>query len=434
VRHLKLTFLQKAGHKNILQAMSNLRPNFKRNFSLGVLNGTFFMAAIAFIAGSTVLPVFISKLTDSRVLIGIISHVEWFGWLLPQLFAAIFLAHRRKALGFYNRLSFIRMTIFAICIASIFIFSDNYKAILIIFGTGLTIFALSSGLAGVAFMEIVGKTIPINKRGSFFGLRMFSGGLLAAIGGIAVKKIMAAYPFPYDFGYICIVAWVLMLLGLVCFALLKEPENKDTLDKASPLKNLITAMGIFRENNDLKKLIFSKMWSNTALLATPFYVIFAIENLHAKEWMAGIYLTSQMVGYLTSNLLWGWLSNHVSNRLVILLSTVLRIVSPVIALTSFIFEIDPYLFSSVFFFMGMAEAGIDMGYMNYLLEISPSRGRPLYIGLMHTFIAPTVLFAGLGGIISNIISLKGLFATVVITLIISLWISSKLKEPRSMPP
>ncbi len=388
------------------------------------------MAALAFVAGSTVLPVFISRLTTSRALIGIISHVEWFGWMFPQLFAAAFLAHRKKALGFYNSLSIVRLTLFAMVIASIFVFDDNYAAILLIFGVGFTIFSLSSGFAGVAFMEVVGKAIPVNRRGSFFGLRMFSGGLLAALAGLVVKKIMATYQFPYDFGYTCMIAWSLMFLGLLSFALLKEPENIDPLEKASPNRHLKTATKIFKENENLRKLIFSKGWLNTALMAVPFYVIFSIEYLGAAEWMAGIYLTVQMIGYLGSNLLWGWLSNRVSNRLVILLSGFFRLLSPLIAFAGCFIKIDPYIFAGVFLFLGMAEAGIDMGYMNYLLEISPDRGRPLYIGLVHTLIAPTILFSGLGGWLSEVITLKWLFATVFVTVGIALIVSSKLKEPR----
>lgn len=427
-----LSLLRRAAIKNIFSAMPANLPHLKRNFTFGILNGTFFMAALAFMAGSTVLPVFISKLTSSRTLIGIISHVEWFGWMFPQLLAAAFLAHRKRALGFYNSLSIIRLTLFGMVVASIFVFSDDYAAILIIFGIGFTIFSLSSGLAGVAFMEVVGKAIPPNKRGSFFGWRMFSGGLLAALGGLAIKRIMAAYAFPYDFGYICIVAWLLMFLGLLCFALVKEPENIDPLTRATPKAHLKTALDIFKHNKNLRKLIFSKAWVNTALLATPFYVIFAIDFLGAAEWIAGIYLTFQMIGYLASNLLWGWLSNRVSNRLVILLSALFRMLSPLIAFMGFYISIDPYIFSVVFLLLGMAEAGIDMGYMNYMLEISPDRGRPLYVGLIHTLIAPTILFSGLGGWLSEIITLKWLFATVLVTIGISLWISSKLQEPRSL--
>jgi MFS family permease len=406
-------------------------PHFRRNFTFGVLNGTFFMAALAFLAGSTVLPVFISQLTDSRVLVGIFSYMEWFGWLFPQLFAAVFLAHKKKVLYFYNGLSVLRLLFFGMAVSAIFIFNDNFAAILVLFGLFFIIFSLFSGLAGVVFIEVVGKTIPLNKRGSFFGLRMFSGGLLAAFGGLAVKKIIADYAFPFDFGYVCIIAWVLMLLGLASFAVLREPDVRDGLEKASPSVQLKTALRIFKNDSNFRRLVFSRAWINTALMAMPFYIIFSIERLSAPTWMAGIYLTSQMLGYLGSNLLWGWLSNHISNKMVIVLATVCRVIPPLAAYIVCFFYINPYLFALIFLLIGMAESGVDMGYMTYLLEISPEKGRILSIGLLHTLIAPTILFSGLGGWLIEVFSLEILFALVFVTTTISLIISARLREPRA---
>jgi len=405
-------------------------PHFRRNFTLGVLNGTFFMAALAFLAGSTVLPVFISKLTDSRFLIGIFAYTESFGWLLPQLFTAVFLAHKKRVLYFYNGLSFIRLFLFGLSIASIFIFKDNYLAILISFGMTFLVFALVSGMAGVAFTEIVGKTIPLKKRGSFFGSRMFTGGLFAALAGLAVKVVISKYSFPYDFGYVCIISWVLMLLGLSVFAFVKEPDVRQSLDKAGPAVQFKAALKIFKDDRNFRKLAFSRAWTNTALMAIPFYVIFAVTALKAPEWMAGIYLTVQMTGYLGSNVLWAWLSNHVSNKLVIMLAGICRIVPPVLAFACCYFYINPYLFALIFLFIGMGDSGVEVGYITYLLEILPEKGRILSIGLLHTLIAPTVFFSGIGGWLSQALSLKWLFAAVFMTTVISLIVSSRLREPR----
>lgn len=417
-------------NRHIMALMSEGYPNYRRNFTLGVLNGSFFMAALAFVAGSTVLPVFISKLTDSKVLIGIFSHLEWFGWLFPQLLAAAFLAHRERVLSFYNGLSLLRLFLFGICIASILLFKDNFDAILITFGISFTVFSLSSGLAGVAFLEIVGKIIPLNKRGSFFGLRMFSGGLLAALSGLLVKRIIATYGFPYDFGYVCMMAWVLMFLGLSSFAMIREPEVGEKLAKASPAAQIRAALGILKHDVNFRNLIFSRIWINTALMALPFYVVFSLERLQAPEWIAGIYLTFQMIGYLGSNLLWGWLCNRISNKMVIVLAALCRAFPPIIAFACFYYPLSPLMFSPVFVFIGMAESGVDMGFMTYLLEISPEKGRVLSIGLLHTVIAPTVLFSGIGGLLIQLFSLKWLFALVFVTTVISLVVSARLREPR----
>jgi len=413
--------------------MNNQPANFRRNFTLGVFNGTFFMAALAFFTGSAVLPVFLSKMTDSRLVIGIFSHLEWFGWSFPQLLAAVFLSHKRRVLPFYNRLSAVRLIILGICVGSIVYFRDNYGAILISFGITFTLFSLSSGLAGTAFMEVVGKTIPLNKRGSFFGLRMFSGGLLAALGGFAIKTIMRVFEFPMDFAYVCGASWFLMLFGLICFALVKEPEGPENPTPVGVWNQFSTAFDTFRRDANFRRLAFSKMWVNSGLMAAPFYVIFAIERLNAPEWMAGTYLTASMIGYLGSNLLWGWLANHISNKKVIVLAGICRTIPAIAAfIVSFIY-IDPLVFALVFVFMGMAESGVDMGYMTYLLEILPEKGRILSIGLMQTLVAPTIFFSGLGGWLSQILSLRWLFGIVILTLAVSLLISSSLKEPRVRP-
>jgi hypothetical protein len=420
--------LHSVGSGYILRRMSE--NSFKRNFSLGVLNGVFFNASAAFLSGSTILPVFVSQLTNSRVLIGLFSAIENFGWFFPQLFAAVFIVHRKKVLGFYNRLSFFRAGFFVLAIAGIFYFSGNATGILISFGIGYALVNIMAGFAGAAFTEIVGKTIPVNKRGSYFGYRMLIGGTVAALEGLAIKKAISAFPFPYNFGYLYIAALVLVTMGLVTFAFIKEPETSETIKKASPRLQLKSALSIFTHDGNFRRLFWSRAAINTYYLATPFYVVFAINRLGASKSIAGVYLTAQMIGYLASNVLWAWLSNHVSNKKVIVIAAGVSILPPVIALISSFYSISSMAFSVVFLMLGTAEAGISMGYVNYLLEITPEKGRLLSIGLMHTLIAPTVFCSALGGLLSQVFSLRLLFFTVFLTTSISLFISLKLREPR----
>lgn len=403
---------------------------FGRNFALGVLNGTLFNAALAFLSGSTILPVFISQLTDSKVLIGLFSTLESFGWFFPQLFAAIFIVHRPTVLGFYNRLSILRLVFFGIAIAAIFYFGRNSLAVLVSFGISFTFLSIAAGFAGVAFTEIVGKTIPVDKRGSYFGMRMFLGGSLAALEGLAVRRIISAYSFPDNFGFLYISAWVLMLLGLVTFGYVKEPAAKEMVGKAPPREQLRVALSIFKKDANFRSLFWARACANTYFLASPFYVVFAISKLGASEWIAGVYLTAQMIGLLSSNLLWAWMSNFVSNRKVIILAAGVSVLPPLMALAVSFVPVDPLAFAVVFFLLGAAESGIGMGFINYLLEILPEKGRLLPIGLMHTMIAPTVFFSALGGFLSQIFSMKILFFVVSLTVFSSVLLSIKLKEPR----
>jgi len=81
---------------------------FKRNFFLGVLNGVLFNFAWAFTSGSTILPWFVSKLSNSNVLIGLASTLENLGWFMPQLLVAVITSHHKKQLPLYTKTAYLR--------------------------------------------------------------------------------------------------------------------------------------------------------------------------------------------------------------------------------------------------------------------------------------------------------------------------------------
>ncbi|MGW8145233.1 MAG: MFS transporter, partial [Anaerolineales bacterium] len=62
--------------------------NLRFNFVVNVFDGAFFGSALGFASFFTVIPLFVSRLTDSAVLIGLIPAIHAVGWQLPQLFTA----------------------------------------------------------------------------------------------------------------------------------------------------------------------------------------------------------------------------------------------------------------------------------------------------------------------------------------------------------
>jgi hypothetical protein len=62
--------------------------NFPFNFLVNLIDGGFFGLGIGFASFVTVLPLFVSSLTDSAILIGLIPAVHVVCWQFPQLFTA----------------------------------------------------------------------------------------------------------------------------------------------------------------------------------------------------------------------------------------------------------------------------------------------------------------------------------------------------------
>jgi MFS family permease len=405
------------------------QTHFKRNFFLGVVNGVLFNFAWAFVSGSTVLPWFISKLSNSNVLIGLASTLESLGWFMPQLLVAVMTTHHRKQLPFYTKTAYLRAIAFSLLTLSVFIFGDKHPTwLLLSFFAFFSIYSIGGGLAGVAFTDIVAKTIPTNKRGSFFGMRMFFGGTLAALGGLIVKKILESHHFPVNFGIIFTIASIIILFGLFSFCVVKEPESNSYREKKHWKENFLKGMKIFKEDRKFKQLFWVRVLVGAYVLGYPFYVIFARKVLGISPGMVGVFLTCEMSGYVLSNLLWGYLSNSVSNRLVILLSSFCALAPPIILLLNIMTPLPMPLFCLIFFFLGSTNAGLGLGATNYLLEFAPEGDRPIYIGFLHTLVGPTVFLSVIGGLILQLTSFTSLYILVLLTTVLGIFSSFKLTE------
>ncbi|MCK5645496.1 MAG: hypothetical protein KAH97_01885, partial [Anaerolineales bacterium] len=81
--------------------------NFRWNFTVTTLDTSTFMFGASFISASTIVPLFISKLTTSTLAIGVAAMIAGSFWYLPQLFSANFTEQvaRKKSilvnLGFF---------------------------------------------------------------------------------------------------------------------------------------------------------------------------------------------------------------------------------------------------------------------------------------------------------------------------------------------
>ena len=402
---------------------------FKRNFASGVVNGIFFNLALAFISGSTILPLFVSKLTDSDVLIGLSSTLETIGWLSPQLFVAGMTLYQEKQLPLYIKTAYVRVLSFlGLVLLVFFLGSKNPPLLLVFFFVLFATYALAGGFSGVAFMDIVGKTIPLNKRGSFFGMRMFVGGALAALAGILVKQILEHYQFPGSFGIIFSLAFLSILLGILSLLAVKEPALVEVKPRKSLKENLAQALELFRQHREFRLLYFVQIIIGAYVLGLPFYVIYAERFLKIQPELVGIFLTSQMIGFVLSNLFWGYLSNRGKNKQVLLITAIISSFPPVILFAYYFFTLPIFFYSWIFFFLGAINSGLNLGYMNYLLEISPEPERPIYVGLLHTLTAPTVFLSAIGGLIIQVSSFAFLYVLVLLISFGAIYISSKLKD------
>jgi len=413
-----------------------------KNFLLGILNGTIFKFAISFYNPNTVLPLFVSFFTSSKLLIGSISTITNFSFLAPQLFVANLIGHWSKKKSFYILGAFFRITSwFTILILTYFYALKKPSLVLISFFLLYSIACLGAGISQISFLDIVSKIVRPTKRGKFFSLRHFFGGILGMGGGVIVRYILSDeknFPFPLNFSLLFFLAFILIFISLSLFILIKEPPSSTKPSQRTPfIQYLRNVPHILNKDKNYRLFLIARLLLSSGVIAIPFYIIYAKDVLRIPEEAAGIFISSQALGGIISTLFWGFLSDRYGNKIVMQLSGILGLLVPLLALASrvlgFLFynpDIFVIYYSFIFLFLGMNISGNFIGQTNLLLEVSPEEFKSTYIGIVNTLSAVVMLLPLLGGIIIEKISYSINFSLAFFLILTGLLLTLSLKEPR----
>ena len=150
----------------------------RRNFVLGIVNGALFMMADLFLDSEMVIAWFLAQLGVSNWVIGLVSPIRNGGWFLPQIFVSGYLQRQPRKMPFYQLTVVVRSGLLLCLALPVALLPVGSPWLLALFFTFLVAYSLGSGLAGIPFMDMVGKVIPATHRGTFFCERMFWGNLL----------------------------------------------------------------------------------------------------------------------------------------------------------------------------------------------------------------------------------------------------------------
>ncbi len=419
-------------------------PHLRRNFSLGIINGGLFVFAEALMSIDTVLPWFVEQLGGSNFLIGLVGPMRDAGWFLPQLFTSHRLQREPYKMPLYRRAAAVRSVAWFIWTAATFVLAANYPALLLVFFVAYGINSLASGFAGLPFMDIVAKTIPAERRGSYFGGRLFAGGVLGLVASVIVGVILSAQnpqPFPNNVGTLFVLSWIAAVSGLAVFSQIKEPPGDVRDDGYTFTAHMQRAARLPRQNRNLRYLLVARVVILLSYVAAPFYSIYSINVLGAPVSIIGLYMGVRTVIALLINPVWSRLSDRRGNKIVMQLATAVGVIMlawivfiPVVAQRLNVPAATmAYAVVPVFALMGVYETGIGIGAVNLTLEVAPPNDRAIYIGLTNTILGVAYLSTAVSGIIVDLVGYEGVFVLGLVLLLIASWALWRLRDPRELP-
>ncbi len=410
----------------------------KRNFNFGVINGVLFILAETLMDPTLVLVAFISRLTQSSILIGLIVPLKDSAWALPQLWVSGYLQSQPYKLTFYRRTTGVRMACWAlIAVAINFVRDPHY--LLPAFFLAFVIGSLASGLSGLPFLEVVGKTVPPARRGEFFAWRFGLGGLLGIGGSALVRWLLdpaGPLPFPHNFGLLSFLYFVIASASLILYNQVKETASERVLPRASLLEQIGRGVQVIRTNLNYRRFIAMQALLLIAGAATPFFAVYVQQKLGGDRSWIGIYLGLVISANLVSNLLFGRISRRFGNRKVLELAATAGMLMSLAVLAMMLLagplrisgQAASILLIPVFLLSGVRATGMGVAGNSLLLDLSPENERSLYVGFTQTLQGIVLLLTSLSGVALLWLGYDGLVGLTLLAHAMALVFSRKISS------
>ncbi len=396
----------------------------KHNFNLGVYNGILIAVSDAFLNSGLVLAPFLSKLGASPILIGLIPALRVGGWLLPQLLVASRLAHKPYKLASYRNMSILRTMAFLLMTASVFLLKDNPWLIAITLLL-LAIVAFASGVSSVAFTDVTSKIVPHSRLGSFWVLRNVIGGILALGAGLTLRWLLSHVIFPQNFAIIFLLGTLFAAAAYFSFCLVDEPPGK-TSSKQSFRHMLQRIPKVLREDSSFRRYVRVRFLGLLALLADPFYAIYALQKLSAPEGVIGILIMVTTITSIATNFAFRRQANQGNNVTIFQIGIGFLLLAPLCAI--FATQWQVYLLTFVFSTAGQAALGIAA--WNLLHALAPEEDRALYIGASNSLLALPSFAPILAGLVVSLVGFRLMFMLALLSAATALAFAFKFQSLR----
>ena len=402
-----------------------LNSTDRRNYLLGIVNGTFTQLGMNLTQPSLVLSVFVRALGGSNALVGSLSAIRFGGWLLPQFLVASWIQPRRRKVPIAAGMEIVRLAVYAVLgILTYTLGLANPSLLLFLFLALFTLSRLTAGTGGLARMDAIGKIVSPRRRASFFAARSFWGGLVVFGAGFLVRYVLdeAHGPlFPFNFTLLFGLSAFCFFTALLVFAQIREQSDPADRPHHSLKAQLARAPGLLKGDPTLRRYVLVRIMLNMTRLSAPFYPIFALDVLGAPASMVGFYLSAQTLARILSNLLWQRLGRARGNFFLVKTASLLTALEPLLAvalpwlmrLAGLTVErsglLLAYLFTGVFLVAGGTQSGRSISFMALLLDLAPDEERASYIGLVNTTLGFVSFLPILAGAIIDWLGFEPIF-------------------------
>ncbi len=302
---------------------------------------------------------------------------------------------------------------------------------------------LSVNMANNAWLSWMTDLVPINRRGTYFGMRSTILGVVTMASNFGAGKLydllksrdLQPQAFAIIFGSAALAA---LIAGLILSRQWEPPLKGEKRLHLAELFRLPFSNPDFR-----RLLLFFVLWSMATAVAGPFFAAHMIKNLKMPFAIIAYYSIIAGILNFATQPLWGRIIDRIGNRPVLIFN-----LAGVFTLPLFWLFTTPTFYLPIWidaFLTGLFWPGFTLASFNLVLATAPERNRTAYLAMQSLTTGLAIFIASLaGGLLADlfkgfrwvllgqtIINFHLLFALSSVLRISLLPMAMKLKEDRA---
>ena len=398
------------------------------NLTVNIMDGGFFGLALGFASFITVIPLFVSRMTDSALLIGLVPAIHNVGWQFPQLLTAgrVSRAKRIKPqvlwATIHERIPFLGLAAVAWFLPKLGIQTALILTFILLIWQGF-----GGGVTANAWTSLMTKIMPTNLHGTFFGAQMAAFTGLEGLSAVASGLILDRLDGPLDFTLCFLAASASFVISFIFISLTREPDGQPQSIEGKPNRFWNEALHILKANRNFIAFLVMRSLSQFAAMAFSFYIVYVVWTFGVGEAEAGYMTGVFMVSSILASLVMGRLADYWSPRVVMIIGALAASLSATIAYVA----PSAIWFYTSFILTSMAIVAIWTIPLPLTVQFGTEEERPYYIGLSSTITAPATLLAPvIGGWLADTVSFQATFmVSIICGLLMAAMLYFVVKDP-----
>ena len=406
-----------------------VQANLRRNFLANIFDTAFFMLGLSLISQTTVVPLLVSRLTDSKVVIGLVPSLASLGLLLPQLLVANYTEGLRRKMPFVALCCALQRLALPLIGLAVWFLAGPMPALALVALLALrTLSSAAVGLAIPAWFDVIAKEIPVAKRGLYAGLSNGAGALLGIAGAALAGPILAAWPYPRNFAAAFFIAFGFQAVSWVALTLNREPESVTVKQRKALGEYLHDLPRVVRQDRNYARYLVGPVGGPDRQHGCR--LLHRVRRRALRHRGEGRRPPDRTAGGQPGRVQrgLGLAADRIGHQRVLIGEALCIALAAGVAYLA----VSPVWLWLTFMLLGVAVAASSVSALTIVLEFSGPQERPTYIGLTNTLLAPAAVLAPIfGGWLAGWASYRTMFAVAAAlalagALLMALWV----REPR----